>query len=200
MSVIDAEEARHAIHPASRSRQRAALRSKPATRIDSVGAPQGHALAIAHEAIARYGEFAKHMADHGDDELADLFGRLAELEAEHTRRLPQAAAGMASRLAPGEYAWLHSGPPLQEAHDFIFCMLTPRLALEIAVRAEQRAKVFFGRVLAESDNAADRELAMEFGRDEESHIAWLQDALVRVPKPFQPSEECPGDPTAPYAM
>ncbi len=160
----------------------------------------GHALAIAHEAIARYRELAAHCADHGEDAIADLFSRIGKLEAEHALRLEKSAAGMAlPKPAPGEYAWLDSGPPLPEAREFIFRMLTPRQALEIAVRAEERAKAFFGEMLAASNDAGVRELAVELRRDEESHVAWLQDSLLRVPEPFLPCDDHPGDPMTPQA-
>ncbi len=203
MSVIHTEEARHGIHPVSGSlhREKHAVKKKSSNGIGSLGALHVHALAIAHEAIARYREFAAHVADHGNDELADLFSRLFELKTEHAFQLAKGAPHMGSpKLAPGEYAWLYSGPPLPEARDFIFRVLTPRQALEIAVRAEERAKAFFEQVRAASNDAGVRELAIELGRDEESHIAWLQDALARVPEPFRPSEDCPGDPATPQAL
>src|SRR3990172_3129267 len=74
-------------------------------------------------------------------------------------------------------------------------VLTPRLALEIALRAEQRAKVFFEKVLAEAIDAGIREVARDMARDEQAHIAWVNEELARVPKPYRPSEEQPGDPT-----
>lgn len=203
MSVIHAGEARHEIHPASRAlhRERQAVNKKSGNGIGSVGALRAHALAIAQEAIARYREFATHVADHGNDELADLFSRLFELKTEHAFHLAKVTARLESpKLAPGEYAWLCSGPTLPEARDFIFRMMTPRQALEIAVRAEERARAFFAQVLAASSDAGVRELAIELGRDEESHIAWLQDALARMPEPFRPSEDCPGDPATPQAL
>lgn len=203
MSVIHTEQARHEIHPGSRSlhREKQVVKRKAGNGIGSIGALYVHALAIAQEATARYEEFAAHAADHGNDAVADLFSWLAELEAEHAFHLAEVTDGMLSpKLAPSEYAWLHSGPPLPEAHDFIFRMMTPREALEIAVRAEERAKAFFEQVLAASNDAGVRELAIELGRDEDSQIARLQDALARVPKPFRPSEDCPGDPATLQAL
>jgi len=203
MSVIYAEEARREVHSASRSlhREMQPVRRKPGNGIDSVGMLHVHALAIAQEAIARYREFAAHVADHGNNELADIFSRLFELKTEHAFQLAKGTPRKGSpKPASGEYAWLHSGPLPPEARDFIFRMLTPRQALEIAVSAEERAKAFFEQVRAASNDAGARELAIELGRVEDSHIAWLQDALARVPEPFRPSEECPGDPATPQAL
>lgn len=175
-------------------RQEAAPKAR--ARIGSPGVLFAHALAIEFEAEARYREFAEHMADRGDDALAELFGRLAEFEAEHALRLAKKSFGIEiPDLAPGEYAWLECGPPVPEARAFIYRMMTPRLALEIALRAERQAKAFFERVQAESRNAGVRELAAEFASDEEAHIASISAAIARLPAPFAPDEDLPGDPT-----
>jgi rubrerythrin len=103
-------------------------------------------------------------------------------------------------LAAGEHAWLDREAPLPEAHDFVYRMLTPRVALEIALRAEERAKAFFEKVLAEARDAGIREVAHDMARDEQAHIAWVKEALARVPQPYRPSEEQPGDPTIPQQL
>ena len=203
MSAMHTEEGHHELRPSSGSLHpgKQVAKRRAGDGIRPVRVLYGHALAIAHEAIARYRELAAYCADHGDDAVADLFSRIEELEAEHALSLEKLTVGMAlPKLAPGEYAWLDSGPPLPEAREFIFRMLTPRQALEIAVRAEKRAKAFFGEMLAASNDAGVRELAIGLGRDEESHIAWLQDSLLRVPEPFLPCDDCPGDPMTPQAL
>ncbi|MBI2960585.1 MAG: hypothetical protein HYY28_09745, partial [Betaproteobacteria bacterium] len=40
-----------------------------------------------------------------------------------------------------------------------------------------------------------RELAAEFASDEEAHIASISAAIARLPAPFAPDEDLPGDPT-----
>lgn len=179
------------LHP---EKARAERRSRK--QIGSLGTLYAHALAIEHEAEARYRELAAHMADSGNDTLAELFVRLAEFEGEHSYHLAKKCLGIEiPQLAPGEYAWLDCGAPVPEARAFVYRMMTPRLALEIALRAEERAKAFFEQVRAESRNAGIRALAAEFALDEESHVAWVKNALAHLPQPFRPSEEQPGDPT-----
>ena len=181
--------------------QQEKTRARSRRQIGSLGILYAHALAIEHEAEARYREFAAHMADTGNDAVADVFARLAEFEGEHSFHLAKKSLGIEiPLLAPGEYAWLDSGAPVPEARAFVYRMMTPRLALEIALRAEERAKAFFEQVRAESRNAGIRKLAAEFALDEESHIAWVKDALARLPQPLQPSEERPGDPTIEQQM
>lgn len=170
-------------------------------RVGSVSALYAHAMMIEQEAVERYHEFAARMLEYGNDAVASLFGKLAEFEAEHAFHLAKRTASMRlPRLAPGDYAWLEKDAPVPEAHAFVMRMLTPRLALEIALRAEERAKAFFDGVLNEASDAGIREVALDMVRDEQSHIDWVREELARVPMPFQPSEEQPGDPTIPQQL
>ncbi|MBI4291869.1 MAG: ferritin family protein [Betaproteobacteria bacterium] len=158
-------------------------------QIGSPGTLYAHALAIKYEAEARYREFGTHMADCGNDSLAELFGRLAEFEAEHAFLLAKKSRGIEIPIiTPGEYAWLECGPLAPEARAFIFRMMTPRLALEIALRAKRQAKAFFERVTAESRNARVRALAAEFAGDEQSRIDLIAHALEQLP-PIAENEE-----------
>jgi len=170
-------------------------------QIGSLAMLYAHALAIEHEAEASYRELAARMADFGNDTVADLFHRLAEFEGEHAFHLAKRCVGIEiPLLAPGEYAWLDCGAPVPEARAFVYRMMTPRLALEIALRAEEQARAFFEHIRYESLDAGIRELATEFTLDEASHIAWVKDALARLPQPFQPNEDLPGDPTIEQRM
>lgn len=181
--------------------EKGAPREGPRRRVGSVSALYAHAMAIEREAVARYREFAAHMAEHGNDTVAELFSNLARFGIEHAYHLAKKNAGMAlPKLAAGEYSWLDQEAPVPEAHAFVLRMLTPRMALEIALRAEQRAKAFFDKVIDESTDASIREVALEMARGEQAHIAWVTEALARVPKAYQPTEEQPGDPTIPQQL
>ena len=203
MAAIHPHLERSGARPAAKGlqQQRAAPKTRLRKRIGSVGLLYAHALLIEHEAAERYREFAAHMAEHGNDTLAELFEQLAEFEAVHAYHLAKKTAGMTlPKLAAGEHAWLDREAPVPEARAFVYRMLTPRLALEIALRAEERAKVFFEKVLAEASDAGIREVALDLARDEQAHIAWVNEALARVPQPYRPSEEQPGDPTIPQQL
>lgn len=203
MAAVFANEVRSGARPAlplsqqDRSASRAGLRK----RIDSVAVLYAHALLLEHEAAERYREFSMNMAERGNDAVAALFRQLAEFDAEHAFHLAKRTGGMKlPRLAAAEHAWLDKEAPVPEAHAFVYRMLTPRMALEIALRAEERALAFFERVLAESSDAGIRAVARELLRDEEAHVAWVTEALARVPQPYQPSDEMPGDPTIPQQL
>jgi len=190
-------------HPAAKGLQQEKVAPKTGLRkrVGSVGLLYAHALLIEREATERYREFASHMTEHGNDALAELFEQLAVFEGEHAYHLAKKTAGMTlPKLAAGEHAWLDREAPVPEAHAFVYRMLTPRLALEIALRAEERAKAFFEKVLAEARDAGIRKVALEMARDEQAHITWVNDALARVPQPYRPSEELPGDPTIPQQL
>lgn len=164
-------------------------------RVGSVGALYAHAMAIEREAVVRYREFAAHMADYGNDTIADLFRNLADFGIVHAYHLAKAAAGMAlPQLAAAQYSWLDRDVAVPAAHAFVLRMLTPRLVLEIALRAEERAKAFFDKVVDAAGDAGIRGVALDLARDKQAHIAWVNEALARVPKPFQPTEEQPVDP------
>jgi len=203
VSVVHSNEVRNRVLAASLApfQEKAVPRAGLRKRIGSVGALYAHALLIEHEAVARYREFALNMSEHGNDEVAALFQQLAEFEAEHAFHLAKKTAGMSlPNLAGSEHAWVDQDAPVPEAHAFVYRMLTPRMALEIALRAEERAKAFFDKVLDESSDAGIRQLALNMARDEEAHVAWVREALGHVPQPYVPSEDSPGDPTIPQQV
>lgn len=203
MAAIHPHLGRSEARPAAKLVQQEKVEPKAGLRkrIGSVGLLYAHALRIEQEAAERYREFASHMAEHGNDTLAELFEQLAEFEDEHTYHLARKTAGMTlPKLAAGEHAWLDQGAREPEAHAFVYRMLTPRLALEIALRAEERAKAFFEKVLAEASDGGIREVALDMARDEQAHITRVNEALARVPQPYRPSEEQPGDPAIPQQL
>jgi rubrerythrin len=150
-----------------------------------VGSPNelyAHAIAIEREAAERYAEFAQHMADEGNDDVATLFRTLAVFEAEHLDTLEARTKDVkVPSIGPGEYAWLDAGAPETAAHDLVFRLLTPHQALEIALEAERRAKHFFMEVKETASDPALRALAQEMAMEEEGHIAMVQLALERTP-------------------
>jgi rubrerythrin len=143
-----------------------------------------HALAIEREAAARYLEFAEHMADEGNDQVATLFRSLAAFESEHVNQLVEATRQMKLPEIPaGQYAWLDAGAPETAAHEFVFRLMTPHDALEIALAAEQRARRFFDEVYESATDASLRELALDMAREEDDHVAWVERALATNPDP-----------------
>jgi len=141
-----------------------------------------HALAIEREAAERYAELAQRMDDLGNDDVAQLFRRLAVFEAEHLDTLERRTNGVdVPKVAPGEYAWMDAGAPETVARELVFRLLTPRHALGIALEAERRAQQFFAEVKATATDPALRALAQEMALEEAGHIAMVEQALARTP-------------------
>ena len=154
----------------------------PAPAVRTPNELYAHALAIEREAAERYAELAQRMDDLGNDDVAQLFRRLAVFEAEHLDTLERRTNGVdVPSIAPGEYAWLDAAAPETVAHELVFRLLTPRHALGIALEAERRAQQFFAEVKATATDPALRALAQEMALEEAGHIAMVEQALAKTP-------------------
>lgn len=144
-----------------------------------------HAIAIEREAAERYAEFAERMADLGNTAVAEVFDKLASVEAQHLRTLQRRTEGVAlPQLDTNAYRWLDAGAPETVARELVFRLMTPRNALAIALGAEKRAQAFFEHVLMTAADAALCGLAREMAADEAEHVALIEQLLARTPDPL----------------
>jgi len=149
--------------------------------IRSAGELYAHAIAIEREAAERYSEFAERMADLGNEAVAELFGRLAGFEAEHLETLLRRTDGVeVPEPAPAEYRWLDAAAPETAARELLFRLMTPHLALEIALAAEKRAQAFFEHVLMTAADPALRALAKEMAAEEQEHVRIVEQLLAHT--------------------
>jgi rubrerythrin len=86
-------------------------------------------------------------------------------------------------IPAGGYAWLDSGPPESAAHEWLFRLITPRQALQVALQAEKRAQAFFERVCLTAEDSALRMLAREMALEEGEHISLVERLIERTPDP-----------------
>ena len=143
-----------------------------------------HAIAIEREAAGRYGELAQHMADRGNEAVADVFSALARMETEHLAALRSKTAGLAlPQIAADKYQWFDKGAPETAAHEWLLRLITPRQALLIALEAEKRAQAFFERVLLTCEDSDLRILAREMAQEENEHISMVSQLVERTPDP-----------------
>ena len=148
------------------------------SRIASVAELYAHAIAIEREAAERYAELAERMRDESNEDLAELFAGLAALEQGHREALERRTAGVAlSPLATKDYRWLGEAAPESTARELVFRLMTPRHALRIALRAEQRAQAFFEHVLLTAGDPALRALAREMAAEEQEHVLLIERML-----------------------
>ena len=142
-----------------------------------------HAMAIEQEAAERYAELAERMSDQGNEAVAEIFGRLAQMEAEHLEALRLRTQDVAlPQLAAGQYNWLQEGPPETAARELIFRLMTPRRALAIALAAENRAQAFFEQAFMTADDPALRALAREMAAEESEHMVMVERLLEETPE------------------
>jgi rubrerythrin len=141
------------------------------------------------------------MSDLGNETIARLFRELQDFEQRHVAALTAKARDMdLPAIAPGQHAWLDSGAPVPEARAFVFRAMTPRMALDIALVAEVRARAFFESVHAATGDRGIRALAREFAEEEQTHIQTVRYAIDRLPEPYRDSEERPGHPATPLEL
>ena len=69
------------------------------------------------------------------------------------------------------------------ARDFVFRLMTPRMALAVALQAETRAQAFFERVFMTCDDPALRALAREMAAEELEHAELVGRLLEATPEP-----------------
>ncbi len=156
-----------------------------ATPIGNIAECYANALAIEREAAARCAQFAEYLEDHDEQAAADLFHKLARYEQQHVEELQRRSSGMPlPALRSWEFSWLDNAPSEKVNHDLVFYLMTPHDALKIALGAEKRAQALYEQAIASSDDPEVKRLARELAGEELEHIAWLEDALGKAPRPL----------------
>jgi rubrerythrin len=152
--------------------------------IQSVSELYAHAIAIEREAAERYADLAERMHDEGREDLARVFDLLERQESEHLEALEARSDGVALPPVPwGQYQWIEAGAPHTVARAMVFRLMTPRMALAIALQAEKRAQAFFERVFMTCNDPALRALAREMAAEEQQHAQLIERLLESTPEP-----------------
>jgi rubrerythrin len=171
-----------------------------AARVEQEGVPKtlaelrALALAMEREAAQRYGEFADAMEIHNNIEVAELFRKMAKIEAGHaTTILSQMGWHDAPPVASD--AWLDAieGPETPRG-DEVHYLMQPWHALSIALACEERAERFYGRLAGLAKESSVRDAARELQREEREHITLVRQWMGRVEKP---ADGWPVDPDPP---
>lgn len=161
-----------------------------AAGIESVAELLAHSHALESEAAERYEELANQMDHHNNPELAELFRKMAAIEAKHIAKVDEMAEEVElPRMAAWDYRWLDpEGPettPIGRAH----YRMTPHHALLLMLQNEERAVAFFANVAQRTNDAQVRAMAAELAEEEREHVALLKDWIVRYPEPSDGWEE-----------
>jgi rubrerythrin len=148
-----------------------------------------HAIEI--EASTRYRVLAREMEASGNARTADLFRKLAQLEAGHADKLKQAAAPESLARAREQLLSRKGGQTEVPNYEFLYRDVPPYHALIMALESERLAKAYFERIRENARDPEVKKLAAEFARDEAQHVAWLEKALAKEPRPATPFDAIP---------
>lgn len=143
-----------------------------------------HALVIELEAAQNYADLATQMEQCGNTEVAELFARMAELEAAHADKIRQRAGDVElPELAPWDYRWPGFEPPENVDVSRIHYLMMPHHALTLALENEKEALAFFDGIADGCTDAHIRSLAAEFAGDERQHVTWMEEWLAKYAPP-----------------
>jgi rubrerythrin len=150
--------------------------------IESVEQLLAIALAAEHDAMARYSDISKHMRDSGNQELAEMFAQIAELEGDHAKEVEQIIQALGIKDLPEapKISWQH--PRVRDDRDRATSPGTssPYLALAYAVNNEELAFRFYSYVAANTNDDEIRKFAEAFAKEELSHAAMFRERRRRA--------------------
>jgi rubrerythrin len=140
------------------------------------------AYAMELEAAERYAQFADQLETHNNAEVAQVFRKLADIEALHGRNILERMRWPAVPAMPVPFAGDGEGPETAP-FDCVHYLMQPYHALEIALRGELRAQHYFEQAAREAPSAEVRAAAAELAGEEREHVALVRDWMRRVPQP-----------------
>lgn len=154
------------------------------------------AYAMELEATERYAQFAEQMDAHNNREVAELFRKLAGIEALHAKRILQEMGWPSLPDLTPAYAW--EGPEAPETAPFgsLHYLMQPYHALEIALGCELQAQHYFEAIAAGRAPTQVKAAAKEMAAEEGEHVELIRAWLKKVPPPEAGWDEDPDPPAA----
>lgn len=157
-----------------------------------------HALTLENEAAEGYQEIGDSMAVHNNQEVADLFFKMAKYGRMHADEVRELSAGMTlPHIAPWDFVWADGESPEAPSMDKVHYMMQPAQALALALRAEHHAHDFYAGIAASSQNPRIRELASQFASEESEHVRLLGEWIRKYPAPDSNWDFDPDPPAMP---
>jgi rubrerythrin len=152
------------------------------------------AYAMELEATERYAQFADQLDSHNNREVAQMFRKLAGVEALHAKRILEEMRWPSMPALPPAYAWETAEAPETAPFDELHYLMQPFHALEIALKCELQAQKYFEDIAAGKAPAAVRKAAAEMADEEREHVRLIRDWMKRVPQPRPGWDEDPDPP------
>ncbi len=140
------------------------------------------ALAMEFDAMQRYADLADAMETHNNREVADLFRKMSAIENKHAAQI-MAEMGWKQPPLAAAPAWEGFEAAETVALDDVHYLMRPWHALQLALRAEERAERFFARLAQAATVESVRRAALELQREEREHVELVRAWLARVPQP-----------------
>ncbi|HVN84410.1 MAG TPA: ferritin family protein [Candidatus Binatia bacterium] len=147
------------------------------------------AILIEEEAKERYEELAAQMEIHHTPEAAAFFRVMIDNESKHGDQLAHTRAalfGDEPRRVTRAMLWDVEAPE----YDEVRASMTRRDALEVALRAEQKAHAFFVAALPTVGDAETKRLFEELRDEETAHQRLVEAELAQLPPdpPLRPED------------
>jgi rubrerythrin len=135
------------------------------------------------EATERYTQFAEQLDVHNNRGVAELFRKLAAIEALHARRILEEMGWPSVPDLPAPSAWPEGEGPEAAPLDAVHYLMQPFHALELALDCEQRAQKHFEAIAAGEVPDSVRAAAAEMAEEEREHVRLIREWMARVPRP-----------------
>lgn len=154
-----------------------------AERIPDLETFFAYSIALEEEAAERHDELADMLEVHNNDDVAQIFRKLAHYSRLHATEV-RALAGDRTlpRIAPWDFGWDDlEGPETANIGDLDY-LIAPRRALEVALANERSARDFYAGLGEAGRTDAIRSTAREFALEEAEHVGLLEQWLARTPE------------------
>lgn len=135
------------------------------------------------EATERYAQFAEQLDTHNNRGVADMFRKLAAIEALHGKRILEEMGWPSLPALPVPCPWGEGEGPESAPMDAIHYLMQPFHALELALECEQRAQKHFAAIAAGKGPKKVRAAAAEMAEEEAEHVRLIREWMARVPQP-----------------
>lgn len=151
------------------------------------------ALAMESEAAQRYAEFADAMEIHNNVEVANLFRKMAHIEAGHAQSIMAEMGWSEPPAHPSFGPDFFEGPETPRSDD-VHYLMQPYHALTIALACEERAERFYERLVATAEVESVRDAARAMQAEEREHVALIRAWMAKVEQPVEGWADDPDPP------
>ena len=168
------------------------------SRIPNLDSFFAYSIALEEEAADRHDELADMLDVHNNDEVAEIFRKLAHYSRLHAAEVRELAGDRKlPKIAPWDFGWDDLEGPETADMTSIDYLISPRRALEVALANEKSARSFYAGLGQWGLTEEIRSTATEFAEEEAEHVALLEDWLERTPKDDELAHYDPDPPHMP---